>query len=377
MWFDSIREFMDNRTAHLVPGCDCMIWRDHEEIFRYTSGYADLEKRRYIEGNELYFLWSMSKVVTVALALKLYEEGKFDLTEPIYRYLPEYEHMYIAQSGTNATTAARCPITVRDLFAMTAGMNYNISSKYLDEARKMTDFRCPTREMIRAMAKEPLDFEPGETWQYGFCHDVLGALIEVVSGMRLRDYAKKVLFDPLEMVDTSYGLPGDAEKQSRFARLYQYREDLGKCIPTKDTCNFIFGAEYDSGGAGVISTVSDSMKFADTLASFGLSANGYRFLSRETVELLRTNVLGEEQLNRFWFASEGYGYGLGVRTLIDKEKRGALSHIGEFGWAGAAGAIVMMDPAERLAIVYLEHVLATPDTRVFARLRDMVYAEIK
>ena len=375
MDFDNIRNYMDLRTATVVPGCDCMICRDHEEIFRYTSGYADADKHRYVEGNELYFLWSMSKVVTVSLAMKLYENGAFAMDDPISLYLPEFSQMKVKSVAEDRETIipAKNPIRVRDLFAMTAGINYNISSKSLEEARKTTEKRCPTREMVRAMSREPLEFEPGGEWRYSLCHDVLGGLIEVVSGMRLRDYAKKVLFDPLEMIDTSYGLPRDDDKVSRLAVLYQYRENERRVVPTNNTCNFIFGDEYDSGGAGVISTCSDYMKFADALANFGLGANGYRFLSRDTVNLMRTNVLTDAQLKTFWFADCGYGYGYGVRTMIDKSRAGALSNIGEFGWAGAAGTYLLIDPQNHISMFYVQHMRESMEAYIHPRLRNVLY----
>ena len=376
MNFDKLRAYQDYLVNWRIPGNDCSVFKDHKEIYRYQAGYADKENYRLMRGDELYFFWSASKVITTSLGLRLLEEGKFIMTDPLADYMPEFKDMKIRRTvdGKEEITDAKKPILVGQLFNMTAGFDYNISSPHIEEVKKATNGRCPTREIARAIAKNPLCFEPGEHWQYSLCHDVLGAFIEVIAGKRLKDYAREVLFDPLGMEDTCYNLPS-AEKMKRLAVQYNYHDGLGKYMPTNNTCGHILGDEYDSGGAGIVTSCSDYMKFADTIANFGTAANGYRYLSPAAIRLWRTNTLGEQQMKDFnWSQLSGYGYGYGVRTMLSPEKCGGLSPIGEFGWGGAAGTYVLLDPDNRLALVYTQHMLNNQEHIISPRLRNVLYS---
>ena len=376
MNFTPLKNYQDYLTSWRIPGNDCMVVKDGKEIYRYMSGYADCEKGRKIAGDELYYFWSASKVITCSLALKLHEEGKFIMNDPLSAYMPEFGEMTVRKTidGKEEIVKAEKPILVKNLFNMTAGFYYNISTPYIDEVKKKTNGRCPTREVAAAIAKNPLCFEPGEHWNYSLCHDVLGAFIEVVSGKKLRDYAREVLFEPLGMNDTTYNMPEES-KRSRFAVQYNYRDDLGKFLPTNNTCGHFLGCDYDSGGAGVVSTCEDYMKFASTMANGGTSTSGYRYVSPATVELMATNTLDEAQMKDFnWGQLSGYGYGYGVRTMINKAVTGSLSPIGEFGWGGAAGVWVIIDPKNKLALVYTQHMLNNQEHIISPRLRNILYS---
>ncbi len=376
MNFDRLRAFQDRLTEWRIPGNDCMVTKDHEPVYRYMSGWADREAGRAMQGDELYYFWSASKVITTSLGLRLHESGLFTMNDPLSEYMPEFRDMTVRTwvDGKEEITPAKNPIRVGQLFNMTAGFDYNFGTHAVDEVRKATGGRCPTREIARALAKSPLCFEPGEHWQYSLCHDVLGAFIEVVAGKKLRDFAKEVLFDPLEMTDTTYNLP-DPEKMARMAVQYEYRDAENKCVRTNNTCGHILGPDYDSGGAGVVSTCEDYMKFADTVANNGLSRDGYRYLSPASIALWRTNTLGERQRASFnWPQLSGYGYGYGVRTMIAPTECGSLSPVGEFGWGGAAGVWVILDPQNRLALVYTQHMLNNQEPYISPRLRNILYA---
>lgn len=376
MNFDRLRAYQDYLVSWRIPGCDCSVYLDHKEVYRYRTGWADRENNRPMQGDELYFFWSASKVITTSLGLRLHEEGKFLMTDPLSAYMPEFANMKVRRNvdGKEVLEDAKKPILVQHLFNMTAGFDYNIGTSHIEEVKKSTNGRCPTREIAKAIAKSPLSFEPGDHWSYSLCHDVLGAFIETVAGKRLKDYAREVLFDPLGMDDTCYNLPS-AEKMKRMAVQYNYHDGLDKYMPTNTTCGHILGCEYDSGGAGIVSTCSDYVKFADTCANFGTAANGYRYLSPATVNLWRRNTLGEQQLRDFnWPQTVGYGYGYGVRTMMNPEKCGGLSSIGEFGWGGAAGVQVIIDPDRRLTLVYTQHMLNNQETIIAPRLRNIVYS---
>lgn len=368
--FTKLREFQDYLVGWRIPGNDCSVFKDGREIYRYCAGYADVENGRRMRGDELYYFWSASKVITTSLALRLHEAGLYAMNDSLADYIPEFRDMRLS----NGEPAAN-QIKIKHLFNMSAGFDYNFNTPAINEVREKTNGRCPTLDVARAIAKSPLQFEPGSHWSYSLCHDVLGAFIETVSGKRLRDYAREVLFDPLGMDDTCYNLPAD-DLLGRMAVQYNYRDDLGKYLPTNNTCGHILGPDYDSGGAGVISGCSDYMKFASCIAQGGTASNGYRYLSPATIRLWRTNTLSREQLERdfCWDHMSGYGYGYGVRTMLHPEECGSLSPIGEFGWGGAAGVWVIIDPDNNLALVYTAHMLNNQEQYVSQRLRNILYS---
>lgn len=377
MNFDYLRDFQDRLTSWRIPGNDCMVKLGHETVYRYQSGFRDMENRLPMQGDELYYLWSCSKPITCTLALQLYEKGLYLLNDPLYEYLPEFRDMMVEtknEDGTTGLEKAKNPIRVRDLFTMSAGFTYNMGTPEIQAVKEKTGGRCPTREIARAIAASPLQFEPGTHWSYSLCHDVLSAFIEVVAGMRTRDWAKQVLFDPLEMHDTCYNLP-DAEKMTRLAVQYNFRDDLDKALPTNNTCGHILGPDYDSGGAGIVSSIEDYMKFATAMANGGVAENGERVLASSTIDLMRTNCLDEAMMRDFnWGQLAGYGYGLGVRTMISPVLAGTGGSVGEFGWGGAAGAYLILDPSRKLAVTYAHHMLNNQEPWFSPRLRNVVYA---
>jgi CubicO group peptidase (beta-lactamase class C family) len=275
-------------------------------------------------------------------------------------------------NGTEAIKAAENPITIRHLFTMTAGFNYNHSAPALNALRERTGGQFTTREAIRAIAEEPLEFEPGESFRYSLCHDVLGGLIEVLSGMTLGEYIRKNIFEPLDMNDSFFHIPED--KRGRMMTQYMFDDELGKAVDVGFSNDHKMSDEYESGGAGIISCVADYMKFADTLCNLGTSKNGVRILSPRTVELMRTNHITPKQREGLnWIQLDGYGYGLGVRTLTDPT-RGSLSPIGEFGWSGMAGTYVIIDPENKLTLFYAQQMINNQEPYVHPRIRNIVYS---
>lgn len=370
MNFQGLTAFLDSLPEKGIPGTDCVIFHKHECIYRHQSGYSDTETGQPVTPDLLYNLYSATKPVTCTAALQLYEKGLFRLTDPLYEYIPEYKEMYI-QSGENVQKAQK-PILIRDLFSMTAGMHYNIRAKSIADVQKATNRKAPTMEVIRAFAKEPLSFEPGSRWQYGFCHDVLGGLIEVVSGQSLGDYCKSNIFEPLGMKDTSF--QPDPAKAERMAPLYMYFKEKERAEKISSANVFRLGSEYESGGAGLISSVDDYIRFASALACGGISAENVMLLNRKTIDMMRQNQLPASILPSFdWEQMKGYGYGLGVRTMINSAATPFGGEAGEFGWGGAAGAYVFISPEHELAAYYAQHMLESMEPYVHPRLRYYIY----
>ncbi len=386
MNFDSMRSLMDRLTGWRVPGNAAKVYLDGKEVFSYQSGFADLDTKEPMTADHMVNIYSCSKPATVTAALQLYEQGYFLLDDPLYEFIPEFRDMTVKYpDGTQRK--AKNPITMRRLFTMTSGLNYNCSVPAFGKAYSLTDGKMDTLTVIKCLAEEPLDFEPGEHWQYSLSHDVLAAVVEVISGKKFRDYMKDNIFDPLE-IDAVYH---NEAIQSRMAQLYRYdnspetdvvalqsgavRQTDGRIVLTRKNNHLVFGSEYDSGGAGITTTVSDYAKFCAALANHGMGHNGNRILSPGTVALMKENQLSDALLKEFsWPQYRGYGYGLGVRTLIDKARSGSTGELGEFGWAGAAGGCVILDTRHNVSMFYAHHMLNPQEEYYLPRVRNVLYS---
>jgi CubicO group peptidase (beta-lactamase class C family) len=311
--------------------------------------------------------------------MQLVERGKILITEPLSKYIPEYANMTVkhrCEDGSTEIRPAKNPILIKHLFSMSAGFNYNLDAPAIKRVKEEKGGSPTTLDVIRALAEEPLEFEPGTEYRYSLCHDVLGAVIEIASGERLGDYMKKNIFDPLGMKDTTFDCTPDIH--SRIASQYQYDRKNGVAIEIPNTENrYRFGAngEYQSGGAGLISSVDDYILLADALANLGVGKNGARILSSRAVNLMRKNQLNDYQLSQFRVKAHlmGYGYALGVRTNMVPEEAGNLAPLGEFGWDGARSAYFSADPENRLAVYYGQHLDGFHEV-LHTRLRNVIYS---
>ena len=388
MNFDTMKNFMDRLTSWRIPGNGISVCIDGKEVFSYQSGYADLENKIPMTNDHLLNIYSCTKVATVTAALQLYEQGYFLLDDPLYTFIPEYKDMYI-KNPDGSISKAKKHITMRHLFTMTSGLSYN-DGHVAEKAQKLTDGRCDTLTFVKCLADDPLSFEPGTAWQYSLSHDVLAATIEVISGKKFRDYVKENIFDPLGMKDSFFHRQGI---QDRLAQQYLFKnsdeadvvklQSAGSLISLADGAVLNrgkrrfddFGPEFDSGGGGIITSVSDYSKFCCALANGGIGSNGNRIISSGTIDLMRTNQLTSETAKNFnWEQLKGYGYGLGVRTLTDKAASGSTGNLGEFGWGGAAGATVLADPSLKLSMFYAHHMLNPQESYYQPRLRNILYA---
>lgn len=370
MNFKALTDLLDRIPELGVPGTDCVVYHHRKEVYRHQSGYADLEAKRPMDPEQLYNTYSASKLITCVAGLQLFEKGEFLLTDPLYEYMPEYKTMYIKERGL--VRQAERHILIRDLFTMCAGFNYDTRSNAILSVKKETEQRCPTMAVVRALAKEYLDFEPGTRWQYSLCHDVLGGLVEMVSGMTLGEYCRKNIFEPLSMKNTTF-LP-DVTIDNRLAPMYMLNEETNKPERISSNNVFRFGSEYESGGAGVISSVADYGKLADALCAGGKTPEGEVILNRRTIDLMRKNHLTYDGIGEYgWNHMPGYGYGLGVRTMVDPVAGGSNGPIGEFGWGGAAGAYILIDPQNELAVYYAQHMLTSREEYIHRRLRNVIY----
>lgn len=358
--FEKTKALCDSFLDMGVPGFDLMVCQDGQCVLRYMNGYSDRHNKIPMKGNERYNIYSCSKPITVTALMQLWEKGLFKLEDKLSDYMPEFAEMTVRTP--EGIKKAENPIYIHNLFSMSAGFNYNIQAPALRQLRADTENRCPTREFARALAQEPLDFEPGTMYQYSLCHDVLAALLEVLTGEKFENYVKAHIFDPLGMTRSDFLLP--LEDYSTIVPLYKGTAS-GEVIThfLGTVPSYRIGIQHASGGAGCVSTVEDYMKFLEALRE------GERLLKRDTIRLMTTNRLTEEMQTGYKLAKH-YGYGLGLRTA--KEGSGRY----DFGWGGAAGAYLAIDLPHKISLYYAQHVITSPNVNLRGKVYTTVLEEL-
>ena len=364
-----------------IAGCSAKIIRGGETLFQGSFGFADIEKKIKMDRSTIFPIASMSKVITVAGIMRLYEQGLFKLWDPVSEYLPGFKHPTVAlekPDGGYEIVPAKGEVTLRQLFTMTSGVPYagNDTAAARIQNEKRDAYLAehvtipPTVEYCNLIGGLPLAFEPGEKWMYGFSIDVLGAVIEVLSGKTLGAYLKETIFDPLDMKDTGFFVP--PEKQNRIATLYHIREGMKPDSRTYPSEKPIF----ESGGGGLFSTVEDYSRFAQMLLQGG-TLDGERILGRKTIDLIsRDHLTPQQQATHSWDTQRGYGYGLGVRVMTNPEIADINGSVGEWGWDGAFGNWFCVDPKENLTCVYLTTNLPGDHYRFIPKLMASMYASL-
>ena len=377
MDFTPVKSVMDDITAWNIPGCDIAIMKDNKLVFRYQAGYSDIENKIPMKGDELYYLFSATKPITGAAAVKLMEEGKISPEDEVGKYIPSFNNIKVnvpKEDGTFERVAVKRPVRIIDLLTMTAGFDYNLSFSELHEVMKRTDGRCPTLDVANAICERGLFFQPGEKFCYSLCLDIIGAVIEVASGERFGDYLRTRFFEPLGMTHTTFNVTPELKKQ--IAPLYIFDNEIGKPKIKANGNVFIFGSEYESGGAGLVSTVEDYIKFANMLTNLGKSSEGVRVMSEESVNFMRENRITEEHMKMFWGGWKylrGFGYGCGVRTALVPELVAGHFSKGEFGWCGAAGAMTISAPEDGITVYYAQHMQNSFEWVVHPKLRRAIW----
>ena len=355
--FEKTIKLCDSFLEHGVPGFDLAVYHDGACVLRHWNGYSDLENGVKMQGNERYNIYSCSKPITCTAALQLWEKGLFSLEDRLADYMPEFAEMTV--KSDDGVRKAEKPILIRHLFEMTAGLSYALHTPQLEKCRVETGGRCPTRETMKYLAKEPLLFEPGERWEYSLCHDALAALVEVISGEKFEVYVRKHIFDVLGMNDSTFLLP----KSEAETITPQYRFENGKPVNVgKWIVEYQIGDEYASGGASCRATVDDYMKFLEGLRTGKL-------LTPDTLDLMSTDRLTDQQKSTYWMTDTN-GYGLGVRCpMIGGDET-------EFGWGGAAGAYLAVDRQNALSIYLGMHLMGSPVQGLHGVLYRLIRAEL-
>ena len=328
-----------------IPYIDFCMCVGQECVFRYHAA-----KDGKSTGKERLWLYSATKPMTVVGAMRLIEEGKLSLDDEVAKYLPAFANTFLADG-----TPTKNKMTVRHLFTMSAGLSYHVGGEPYKSLVEQAGKDATAVELFNALAKAPLLFEPGERFEYSLCHDLLAAVVEVVSGKRYSKYMDETIFQPLGMKNTGF----HTETKASLAPCYL--AEKGKIFEIPNENFLVLTKNHDSGGAGAISCVDDYVKFAKTLACGGVSEKGYRLISEEGLKALRACQHNALQVQSTFTCVQGedYGAGLGVRVRKKATEWGLAE--GEFGWDGAAGTYLMVDPARQISIVIGMHLRGWPE----------------
>ena len=388
MNFNRLTEYINSLNKEYgIPAASCKITKDHEVIYRHMTGYSDYENTLPLKENTLFRLYSATKVVTMTAVMQQIERGKLRLYDEVRDYLPEFDRLMVADEfkfefplrwpkSTDKCHLAHNTIRIIDLMSMTAGLSYNTTAEELMELKSRSNNQATTREVIAMMAKMPLVYEPRTRYSYSLCHDVLAAVVEVVSGQRYSAYLKEHIFDPLGIKDFYFHWEDDQSLSDRICAMYMgvFGTDAIKPDDGIMSNSFKITANYESGGAGLAGTVDAYSTFIDALSNGGMGENGARILSEDSVKLFTIPYTKGRMSEDFAFGGKlGYEYGLGVRVLVDDKV--SKSPLGEFGWDGAAGAYALVDPFNHISIFYAQHIMGFPKVyhEIHPRIRDLAY----
>jgi CubicO group peptidase (beta-lactamase class C family) len=324
----------------------------HFECF----GMMDVEAGAPMQSDTIFRIYSMTKPITSVAVMMLYEEGQFQLNDPVSKFIPEFQNTKVFVNRTELGLELADPereMTIRDLLTHTSGLSYGsdqdspVDALYREATQKVGG-DLTLEGMVRELVKLPLAYQPGSAWRYSVSTDVLGYVVEVVSGLSFDAFLEQRIFEPLGMVDTGFHVP--EEKITRFVTVYGPAEGGGlKVIDTPATSEYAKPPSYLSGGGGLVSTATDYMRFAQMLLNRG-ELDGTHLLGRKTIELMTTNHLPSTLLP-FAVGTDpvnGYGFGLGWKVLMDVTQAKILGSEGTYGWGGAASTEFWVDPEEEL-----------------------------
>ena len=369
-----------------LPGLLVAVVRDDRLAWFETHGYRDVENGRAVEPDTIYRIYSMTKPITTVAALMLYEEGRFQLDDPVADFIPAFADTRVFASGdaeTFTTVPLERPITVHDLMIHTSGLTYGFQHEHAVDAlyrKRRIEFNAnvgPLADLAESAAAQPLVFQPGTRWNYSVSTDVLGRLVEIWSGVPLDAFFAERIFGPLGMRDTGFQVP---EGQGhRLASNYVRRADgdgLALADPGGDS-RFLEPAATLSGGGGLVSTAADYLRFMRMLRGRGV-LEGARVLGRKSVDLMTMNHLPGDlvDMGRPRFAEmpfAGVGFGLGVSVLLDPAKARILGSPGEYAWGGMASTTFWIDPAEDLMVLLLTQLMPSSAYPIRRELRVLTY----
>lgn len=385
---------LDNKLAALVEserysGFSALIMRDGVIAHEVTLGWQDRERKIAMRKDTIFRIYSMSKAITSVAALILYEQGHFQIDDPVDTFIPEFRNLRVYEKGeaeSLVTVPLERPITFRDLFTHTSGLTYHfvgnspVHQLYRDkgvlpgaevlqpragDAAPITDLKS----MVSALSTIPLLHQPGERMSYGVSIDVLGRLIEIISGQKFDDFLQKELFTPLNMKDTGFTVPKN--KLHRFAANYSWHDGHLELVDDPQRSRYQLSGRIHSGGAGLVSTSRDYMQFQLMVLNGG-KLGEIRILGPKTVAFALSNHFPKNDMARPSYMKQ-QGHGLGFALALDPARMGILTSVGTADWAGAASTFFWIDRNERLAAVFMTQDMPVRDNALFQLGRSLTY----
>jgi len=392
------RNYVD---AGRFPGTQLLVYRRGKIVHSTVQGFADLERKAPVKDDTIFRIYSMTKPITSVAFMMLVEEGRVAIDEPVHKYIPEWKNLGVFQAGTHPaflTKPPSRPMLIVDLLRHTSGLTYgfqqrsNVDAAYRENKIGEVIKAGTLETMIADLAKIPLEFSPGDAWNYSVSTDVIGYLVGLISGMPFEQFLKERIFNPLGMSDTDFFVPAD--KAHRFAACYSADPKGGMTFHATDrkgtltlqddpaTSSFLSPPSLISGGGGLCSTAADYLTFCRALLNGG-ELGGVRLLGPKTLALMTANHLPGGMdlpgLSRSLFSEatyNGIGFGLGFSVTMNPAQTLIAGSAGEYAWGGAATTSFFIDPAEELITIFMTQVLPSSAYPLRRELRSMVYAAI-
>lgn len=371
-----------------LAGATTFVARRGQVVHCASSGQADLARGTAMRPDTIHRIYSMTKPLTSLAILMLYEEGRFQLDDPISRFLPAFRSMRVATGGSRGkidTVPAMRQITFRDLLTHTSGLTYGfmqsglVDAQYREQGIDFQTAECSLGELVEKLASLPLIAQPGSEWNYSVATDVLGHLVAVVSGQSFENFLRERVLQPLRMTDTDFHVP--EAKHDRLAANYARGAD-GRPVLVDDpaTSRYRSPRALCSGGGGLVSTAADYWRFCQLMLKKG-ELDGVRLLGRKTVELMTANHLRGDMAamgQPTWSEStaEGIGFGLGFSVTLDPARAQILGTPGEYAWGGAASTAFWIDPGEDMAVILLTQLMPSSAWPLRRELRVLTYQAV-
>jgi len=370
-----------------IVGCQTLVARHGHVAYFKSQGLRDRERRTPMADDTIFRLYSMTKPITSVALMTLYEQGHFQLNDPVSRFIPSWRghKVWVSGEGASMETAAPVrPMTMRNVLSHTGGLTYGATNHPVDRVYREVGVGRGEGETLEGfadkLAKVPLRYQPGERWMYSLSTDVCGYLVEAISGKRFDQYLQETIFDPLDMKDTSFMVA--SRKADRFAANYQREADKTlKLIDDPERSNYLKQPTFFSGGGGLTGTTADYLRFCEMLRRGG-ELGGARILGPRTIELMHRNHLaGGKDLSQMAIgafsetAYEGVGFGLGFAMTLGQVEAGGLGG-GEYYWGGAASTIFWVDPNEDMVVIFMTQLMPSATFNFRGQLRNIIYSAI-
>jgi CubicO group peptidase (beta-lactamase class C family) len=360
-----------------LAGTLTLVARNGKIAYLNAQGMQDKEAGKPMTEDTIFRIYSMSKPITAVAAMTLWEQGKFHMFDPISKYLPEFKDMkvYVSGSGDDMVLEdATTPIRIIDLFMHTSGLSYGFTGSEVDKLYKQMLSKpddLNLSNIISKIAALPLVHQPGTAWNYGVSTDIIGFLVEKLSGKRLGEYMQETIFSPIGMKDTGFYVP--ASKVDRLTQIYTADRKTGQTVVMQNEPlgDYKSDPEIHNAGGGLVSTMQDYFTFAQMMLNGG-EINGVRILGRKTVEYMSSNHL-PQNLVPYNQGASGEGFGLAMSVTVDPDMSGFMSSKGNFGWGGMASTYFRVDPEEKIVLISMAQFVPIGFHRYHDDFRNLVY----